>query len=147
MMGLAGIVAVFAFIVQKQSDESVSPQIFSSLIVDYSKNISELNYKEAYDSYTSTNYKRRNNFEKYEKAQKMNFDYFGKLDSMRLTSGVFFLVKNNEKEWVYRGTISYFAQKKDTRFTIDVVKENGRYKISRSYPSQMTIRASADQIF
>lgn len=139
--------SIYAFILQKKTNETIAPEVYSTLILPYSKAIAAKDYETAYKLYTCEKYKNKHKFDDYLKAQKANSEYFGQLDSMNLTSGVFVFLKDLERKWVYRGTINYYTNKTDTKFSVDVVKENGKFKISRTYPSQMTIRASAPMIF
>ncbi len=150
---ISGIVAIvlffsiWAFRLQKETDDVTSPVVYDTLILPYSQAISDANYQYAYDEFTTEKYKLKHSFEEFKLAQLENRKYFGSLDSMRLTSGIFVFSKDIDRLWVYRGTISYFAEKKDTKFAVDVVKVDGKFKISQTYPSQLTIRASAPQIF
>lgn len=141
------IASYFSFVSQTKLNKEISPKIFNELIKPYSELIKNQNYERAYNEMTTTSYKEKHSLQDYLQAQKRNYDYFGNLLEMRLTSGIFVKMPDKENKWIYRGTIDYIASKKSIKFTIDVALVKGVFKIVRTYPSQITIRNSAPMIF
>lgn len=139
--------AFYAYTLQQKTIDDKSPEIFENLIKPYCEELKAGNREEAYEKFTSRKYRSKHSLENFIKAQNDNAEYYGELDSMSLTSGIFVYTKDLERNWVYRGTINYYAAKMETKFTVDVIQEDSVYKISSTYPSQLTIRASAPQIF
>lgn len=150
---ITGIVAIvlffsiWAFLLQKETDDITAPEIYESLVLPYSKAIISGDLDFAYNVFTTKKYKAKHSLKEFKDAQKANVEFYGKLDSMNLTTGIFVFSKDIDRLWVYRGTINYFARKQPTKFSIDAVKEDGKFRISQTYPSQLTIRASSPQIF
>lgn len=150
IIGVIGVITFFsgyAYILQRRIDHELSPKIYSTLFLPYSIAIREGRLEDAYRDFTTDKYKLKHSYEEFKKVQLENKEYYGKLDSMNLTTGIFVYLKDLDRQWVYRGTVNYFTSSKDTKFSADVVEENGKFKLSRTYPSQMTIRASAPLIF
>ncbi len=149
VVSLQLFVSFQAFKLQKETIDVVSPDVYTNLLKPYSIALKNKEFEKAYTEFTTNNYKEKHSYEDFLQAQEDNIKHFGNIDSIGLTSGIFVFMKDLERKWVYRGTANYYTDKLIMQFAIDVVKDttNNVYKISRTYPSQVTIRASAPMIF
>lgn len=140
-------VSIGSFYVTLNTSNEIAPQVMTQVIKPYAELIAKGDYETAYNNYTTKKYRLKTSLEKYIEVQKQNKEYFGKLISMGLASGIFLYERDMDKLWVYRGTVTYNADKLPYKFTVDIIKEDGAFKINQTYPSQMNIRASAPMIF
>lgn len=140
-------ISYLSFRTQTEMNEKIAPEILNNLILPYSELLKQERYQEAYEKLTSTSYKKKHSLYEYLSAQEKNKEYFGNLISMELTSGIFIKMSDKDNKWIYRGTIDYNASKIKTKFTLDAVIENGKFKIARTYPSQISLGNPKPMIF
>jgi len=155
IIAISALIAIQLFVsykayqLQKENIDEVAPAVYSTLLLPYSNALKYKDFEKAYKDFTTEGYKSKHNYEEFLKAQAENSIHFGNFDSISITSGIFVFMKDLERKWVYRGTANYHTNDMIMQFAVDVVKDtiSNSYKISRTYPSQVTIRASAPMIF
>lgn len=136
-----------SFKIQSDKNKELGPIINHDFIAKYSNAITSGDLQFAYDSLTSKSYKSRHSLKDFLTAQDRNKAYFGKVSKIKFTSGIIKLFQDADGAWVQRFTVDYVAEKKTAQFSVDVIQESGIYKMSRSYPGQLTIRSGSSMIF
>lgn len=138
IIGFVLILSVTAFIIQKNSQEKLSPIIIEKLLKPYTNTLKQNDYESAYSLFTSVNYKRDYTLASYKAAQDSNFKVLGKTVDIVPASGIF--VKEASKNYpVFKATLIYKSEKISKVIVIDVVFENGNPKIEKTYNSELTI--------
>lgn len=139
--------SVLSFLVQTNANNKFTPEIDNQVLKPYTLSIINADYHKSYYELTSKMFREKNSFEKYKKVQEENRKEYGVLSSISPVSGIVFIEKNREKQWIYKCTLFYKASKRTFKITGDFVKENGKFKINETFFSQLTIRESSPVIF
>lgn len=152
---------IFVFIKNKASTAQNVPDIEDKLLIPYRKALADKKYEFAYKQFTSQRYKSEYSYEEFLDSQLQNFATFGSLISIKPASGMFVKesLKSNpwdvsSQNWLYKGTLVYTGSNKNEEgkyitagILMEIIVEEGEYKIYDSYNSFVTIGGIKPQIF
>lgn len=152
---------IFGYFRHKSKSYEKVPDIVQQLIDPYRKALAERDFRFAYDEFTSSRYKNEHSFSEFLDAQLNNYSTFGRIVDIKPASGLFIkesLTTNpwdpTTSNWIFKGTLLYEGEFKDSegnpkiaRIMMDIVLENGEYKIYDTYNSFVTISSIKPQIF
>ncbi|HRP01963.1 MAG TPA: hypothetical protein PLE30_04870 [Candidatus Kapabacteria bacterium] len=133
------ILSIFAYYNQKGKNEFVSDEINKQLLEPYIKLLQNSDYKQAYNEYTSSDFKRKYTYAMYQRAQDSNLTVNGKIKSLVPFSGIFVKEITDNKLAVFKGTVVYEAEKIKKNIVVEILIENGKMRLNRTYDSYLTM--------
>jgi hypothetical protein len=146
IIGSVLILSVIAFIIQKNSQEKLNPIIIENLLTPYSNSLKMRDYERAYNSYTSINYRLNYTLTSFIASQDSNYLVLGKVIDIVPASGIF--VKESSKDLpIFKATLIYKSEKTSKVIVMDVIFEEGKPKIEKTYNSELTIGTLTPKIY
>jgi hypothetical protein len=141
LIGIAVVVitlSVFSFLNRSKVNDEVSPQIVNTLIEPYKQALNSGDYERAYSDFTSEEYREKYTLDTFMTIQNQNREYYGKINRLEPVSGLF-LPEMKRKYTVYKGTLAYQGERSGRRIVMEVVKEDGEFKINKTYLSMLSV--------
>lgn len=128
-----------AFFIKSGAQGKISPLIMANVINPYKELIITRDYENAYKIYASSDYKSKYTYAQFRMAQDSNRIEYGELLDIKPVSGLFLKETTSENRVIFKATFGYIGSKKQQRIIIDIIKENGVFKIYRTYNSYVSI--------
>jgi len=144
---IVSILSVYAFLQQKKTNEVVGDEIMTQLLTPYTQLLAEKKFEEAYKKFTSPSYQYKFSLEDFVNKQQENHEYYGTIQTIELFSGIILREKPQGQPWIYKTTLKYIGESNSERIEMDIVIEDGKYLIYRTYRSFVTIKSINPEVF
>jgi len=127
--------ACYGVYVQYQTGVQINPEITATLIVPYSETLAAGRYDDAYQRFTSQNFRKTCSLDEFLKAQRSNKSNFGDLFEVTLRQGSPFQAAGNlfSGRSYYQGGLLYRYSNKEVLVVWEVVKDDGLMRIDSIY--------------
>ena len=138
-------IAIYGVYKQIVTARDVVPAIQDTLLSPYAKAVAAGEYDSAHATFVTSDYRERVGLDAYRAAQQSNKERFGAPKSLEID------VCNETKEpgraWFTTCNVRYEGEKQETFLSLDIVEEEGRYLIDRSYERDVGLKSRREQVF
>jgi hypothetical protein len=138
---------IVSYLIQKNTNDVVTPRIINEFVNPYTEAIQNQNYELAYEKFTSDEYKENYSLDEFIQKHRYNYEKYGKLQNIQSVSGLFLAEKEMHGPWTFKGTMMYLAEKGSQRIIIEVIEQEDKFKLYKTYRSFVSIRTKKDEIF
>jgi hypothetical protein len=138
-------IAVYGVYNQIVTARDVVPAIQDTLLTPYANAIAAGEYDSAHATFVSDAYRERVGLDAYRSGQQENLERFGAPKSLEID------VCNETKEpgrpWFTTCNVRYEGAKQEAFLSLEIVEEEGRYLIDRSYARDVGLKGRREQVF
>ncbi len=126
---------------------TVYPRVMKELLVPYCALLSAGSDEEAYRKFTSRDFREKYSLEEYVASQEKNREEFGDVRTIKPNVESLDPVTEIGRRSFYYALYRYSGTKNFTYIAIDIVEEDGTFKIDRTYEHSIPLDMNRERVF
>ncbi|NCO05222.1 MAG: hypothetical protein GW939_03695 [Candidatus Magasanikbacteria bacterium] len=139
--------AIYAFWHQVKNNSTELDQVKQQIIEPYRNALQQEQWEFSYQSFTTKDYRERVSLEEFIKAQQENKEAFGTVKNIYTNVDILNELSDPSSGTFYRVTVTYEASKDNKLVVLELKKEQGKFKIDRTYLAIVGADLLQEQIF
>lgn len=146
MIVMVGLV-VYGLYRKVSVQRTVYPRVMKDLLVPYCALLAGGGYEEAYGRYTSKDFRKRYSLREYVAAQEKNREEYGDVRTIKPNVESLDPVTEIGRRSFYYALYRYTGTKNFTYIAIDIVEEDGAFKIDRTYEHSIPLDMNRERLY